>query len=58
MKVKSIVTGVSFAIAAGTTAYAIANATSREKRMLKSRTGKALHAMGDVMEGISSMLSK
>lgn len=58
MKIKSIVTGVSFAIAAGSAAFAVANATAREKRMLKSRTGKALHAMGDVMDGISSMMSK
>lgn len=58
MKVKSIITGISFAIAAGSAAYAVANASSREKRMLKSRTGRALHAMGDVMDGISMMLTK
>lgn len=56
MKAKSLVTGISFAVAAGTAAYAISTATAREKRMLKSRTGRALHAIGDVMEGVSMMM--
>ena len=58
MKVKSVVTGLSFAIAAGTAAYAVANASSKEKRTLKSKAGKALHAMGDVMETISDMIER
>lgn len=56
MKMKSIISGVSMGIAAGTVIYAVTEATSREKKMLKSRTGKALRAMGDVMDGISMMM--
>ena len=56
MKVKSAVTGITVALAAGTAALAVANASSKEKRSLKYKTGKALHAMGDVMEMISTMV--
>ncbi len=35
MKMKSMITGVSMAIAAGTVAYAVTEATSSEKKMLK-----------------------
>ena len=53
MKMKSMITGVSMAIAAGTVAYAVTEATSSEK---KSRTGRAIRAIGDVMDGISMMM--
>ena len=55
MKMKSMITGVSMAIAAGTVAYAVTEASS-EKKMLKSRTGRAIRAIGDVMDGISMMM--
>ena len=54
MKMKSMITGVSMAIAA--VAYAVTEATSSEKKMLKSRTGRAIRAIGDVMDGISMMM--
>ena len=56
MKMKSMKTGVSMAIAAVTVAYAVTEATSSEKKMLKSRTGRAIRAIGDVMDGISMMM--
>ncbi len=56
MKMKSVISGVSMGIAAGTVIYAISEASSREKKMLKSRTGRALRAMGDVVDGISMMM--
>lgn len=56
MQMKSMITGVSMAIAAGTVAYAVTEATSSEKKMLKSRTGRAIRAIGDVMDGISMMM--
>lgn len=56
MKMKSMITGVSMAIAGGTVAYAVTEATSSEKKMLKSRTGRAIRAIGDVMDGISMMM--
>ena len=58
MKAKSVITGISFAIAAGTAAYAVANASQKEKRTLKTKAGKALHAMGDVMDTISDMIER
>ena len=48
MKMKSMITGVSMAI--------VTEATSSEKKMLKSRTGRAIRAIGDVMDGISMMM--
>ena len=56
MKMKSVISGVSMGIAAGTVIYAIFEASSREKKMLKSRTGRALRAMGDVVDGLSMMM--
>ena len=56
MKMKSMITGGQMAIAAGTVAYAVTEATSSEKKMLKSRTGRAIRAIGDVMDGISMMM--
>mgnify|MGYP006890811267 FL=1 len=55
-KTQSLITGVALAIAAGTVAYAVTEATSSEKKMLKSRTGRAIRAIGDVMDGISMMM--
>ena len=56
MNTTSLVKGISAGLAAGAVVYAISCATKREKRMLKSRTGKAVKAIGDVMEGISSIM--
>lgn len=56
MQLKPIITGVSLGIAAGTVAYAVSMSSARERRMLKSRAGRALHAMGDVIDGISLMM--
>ena len=41
MKIKTIITGISVCAAAGTVAYAVAAASSSEKRMLKKRTSRA-----------------
>ena len=56
MNTTSLVKGISAGFTAGAVVYAISCATKREKRMLKSRTGKAVKAIGDVMEGISSIM--
>ncbi|MDO4944345.1 MAG: hypothetical protein Q4E74_03985 [Ruminococcus sp.] len=56
MNMKPIITGISTGITAGAIAYAVSTATNKEKRMLKCRAGKALHAMGDVMDGISMIM--
>ncbi len=56
MKISSIAKGVSVGLTAGAITYAVANATSREKRRLKSNAGRALHAIGDMVEGINMMM--
>ncbi len=57
MSTSSLAKGISVGLTVGAVTYAIANASSGEKRKLKSRTGKAIRAIGDVMEGISAMMS-
>ena len=36
--------------------YAISAATNAEKRMLKRRTSKAMHAIGEMAEGIAQIM--
>ncbi len=57
MKTSSIVKGVSAGLTAGAIVYAIASASKSDKKMLKSKTGKAISAIGEVMDGLSSMMS-
>ena len=56
MNTASLVKGISAGLTAGAVVYAVSCATKREKKMLKSRTGKAVKALGDVMDGISSIM--
>ncbi|MGN1114776.1 MAG: hypothetical protein ACI4RC_06625 [Oscillospiraceae bacterium] len=56
MNLNSVMKGVSAGITAGALVYAVANASRHEKRVLKSRTGKALHAISSVMDEISTMM--
>lgn len=53
---KSAATGIAVGMAAGAIAYAASSATPRKKRMLKTRTGRALHAVGDMMESLSMFM--
>ncbi|MFT3951097.1 MAG: hypothetical protein QM689_03970 [Oscillospiraceae bacterium] len=57
MSFSSIVKGVSVGIAAGAATYAIANASGKSKRKVKSGTGRAIKAVGDVIEGLGFMMS-
>lgn len=56
MSASSIVKGISIGITAGAIAYAVSNASNKDKKRLKSRTGKAIRAIGDVMDGLSMMM--
>jgi hypothetical protein len=56
MKIKPIVTGISMGVTAGAIAYAMTASSERDKKMLRSRAGKAFHAMGDVMDGIAVLM--
>ena len=41
----------------GAAVYAYSNAKSTKKRRLKSRTARAIHAVGDIAEGIADFMS-
>ncbi|MGN1132877.1 MAG: hypothetical protein ACI4RN_00305 [Oscillospiraceae bacterium] len=56
MNLNSVLKGISAGVTAGAIVYAVTNASHHEKRVLKSRTGKALHAISSVMDEISTMM--
>lgn len=56
MSIKSISNGIAVGLVTGTAVYALTNASNHKKKVLRSRTGRALHAMGDVIDGLSMML--
>ena len=56
MNMTSIAKSITAGIAAGTMVYAVSNASNRQKRKIKHSTGKALRAIGDMVEGISYMM--
>ena len=56
MSISSVAKGVSVGLTAGAIAYAVANATSREKRDLKKSAGRAIRAIGDIVEGIGDIM--
>ncbi len=56
MSITSIAKGVTVGIAAGAVAYAFANASAKEKRRMKSNAGRAIHAIGDMVEGFNMMM--
>ena len=51
----SLAKGVTIGVAVGAAAYALSNATKKDKRMLKSNTGKAIEAIGEVFEDFGTM---
>lgn len=57
ISVSSLAKGISVGLTAGAIAYAVANATAKEKRSLKRNAGRALHAIGDIMEGVGNIMS-
>ena len=57
MSKSSIIKGISAGFTTGAIVYAISRATKHEKKVLKSRTGKAMRAISGVMDELSSMIS-
>ncbi len=55
INLSSLAKGITLGMAVGAAAYALSNATKKDKRMLKSNTGKALKAIGDVFEDFGTM---
>lgn len=56
MKIKTIITSVGVCAAAGTAVYAVLSSSAAEKRMLKKRTSRAMHAIGEMAEGIAQIM--
>lgn len=57
MNAMAMAKGVSAGMVAGAAVYAFSNAKSSKKRKLKSRTARAIHAVGDIAEGLADFIS-
>lgn len=57
MSASSIVKGVVAGAAAGAVVYAVSNSSARQRKKVKSSTGKAIRAIGNVVDGISFMMN-
>jgi hypothetical protein len=53
----SMAKGVSAGMVAGAAVYAFSNAKSSKKRRLKSRTARAIHAIGDIADSVADFMS-
>ncbi len=56
MQYQSLAKGIALGIAAGTVGYLVSNANRAEKARLKSRTVKAVRAVGAVMDSIGDFM--
>ena len=52
----SLMTGAAAAMAVGTAAYLMSTAPKSRKKQLKKKAGQAVQAVGEVVDGISSMM--
>ncbi|MCD8095352.1 MAG: hypothetical protein LUE12_04410 [Ruminococcus sp.] len=57
MNTMAMLKGMGAGIATGAAVYAFSNSTSSKKRKLKSRTARAIHAIGDIAEGVADFMS-
>lgn len=56
MSISSLAKGAAVGMAAGAIAYTFVNSSAKQKRKLKSNTGRAMKAIGDVIDGIGYMM--
>lgn len=56
MNTNSIIKGAVVGLAAGTVAYAVSSGNRRQKNNVKKNMGKALRAVGSVIDGVSCMM--
>lgn len=57
MNLSAVMKGVSMGVAAGVMTYTISSASGRQKRKIKHSTGKAIKAMGEVIDGVSNIFN-
>lgn len=57
MSMSSLVKGIAAGAMAGAVVYAVSNSSSRQRHKVKTNAGKAIKAIGNVVEGISYMMS-
>lgn len=55
VSISSLAKGVSAGFMVGAATYALCGATKKEKRSLKSDAGKAIKAIGSIVEDFSDM---
>ncbi|NLZ45827.1 MAG: hypothetical protein GX896_03960 [Clostridiales bacterium] len=55
MNMSAITKGIAMGVAVGAVTYTVSNATKHQKKKMKSSTGKAIKAVGDMVQGISYM---
>lgn len=48
--------GIAIGVTVGAMTYAISNSSTKSRKRMKRNSGKAVRAMGDVIDGISMML--
>ncbi|MFA5657949.1 MAG: hypothetical protein WC900_01540 [Oscillospiraceae bacterium] len=51
-----IIKGVTLGVTVGAIAYAMSNTSSKSRRRMKRTAGKAMKAVGSVVDGISFMM--
>ncbi len=57
MSMSSLVKGIAVGAMTGAVVYAVSNSSSRQRHKVKTNAGKAIKAIGNVVEGISYMMS-
>ncbi len=56
MNLSTILTGAAVTAAVGTAAYMMTGKKKPNARQIKKQAGKAVHAVGDIVDSISSMM--
>ena len=58
MNLTSAAKGMAMGLTVGAITYAVSNATSHQRKKVKSNAGKALKALGEVASGISAIMMR
>lgn len=58
MSIRSLITSISVACAAGWTAFSVSRKAEKQKKKLKTKAAKALRAIGEVIDDLKRMAMK